>query len=148
MEILADLKPRGSWRFADKDALVDTCRRSSAAMPGLPTNFSQVIQDNVEEALSGAKGEIAVKVFGPDLDVLKPRSEQIAAVLNRIQGAADVAAAAGGRAERGRHPPAPRALARYDINVTDVSTMIQTALAAAPSMRISKATGATTSPCA
>ena len=62
------------------------------AIPGLPTNFSQVIQDNVEESLSGVKGEIAVKVFGPDLDILEDKAEQIAAILASVRGSIDVAA--------------------------------------------------------
>lgn len=128
IEILVDLKPRDEWRFATKDALVDSMSGKLAAIPGLPTNFSQVIQDSVEESLSGAKGEIAVKVFGPDLQVLETKGNQIAGVLNRIQGSADVAALpVGGQSEvdiRLRR----EALARYDINVTDVNTMIQTAL--------------------
>ena len=85
IEILVDLKPHDEWRFATKDALVDSMSGKLAAIPGLPTNFSQVIQDSVEESLSGAKGEIAVKVFGPSLDVLEAKGRQIATVLNRIQ---------------------------------------------------------------
>jgi len=128
IEILVDLKPHDEWRFATKDALVDSMSGRLEAIPGLPTNFSQVIQDSVEESLSGAKGEIAVKVFGPDLSVLEAKGRQIASVLNRIEGSADVAALpVGGQSEvdiRLRR----EALARYDINVTDVNTMIQTAL--------------------
>ncbi len=128
LEILADLKPRGEWRFASKEALVESMSAKLAAIPGLPTNFSQVIQDNVEESLSGAKGEIAVKIFGPNLDVLEAKARQVAGVIGRIQGSADVAALpVGGQSEvdiRLRR----EALARYDINVTDINTMIQTAL--------------------
>ena len=128
LEILADLKPRSEWRFATKEALVESMSAKLDGIPGLPTNFSQVIQDNVEESLSGAKGEIAVKVFGPNLEVLEAKGRQIAGVLNRIQGSADVAALpVGGQSEvdiRLRR----EALARYDINVTDVNAMIQTAL--------------------
>jgi heavy metal efflux system protein len=128
LEILADLKPRQEWRFATKDALVDSMSAKLATIPGLPTNFSQVIQDNVEESLSGAKGEIAVKVFGPNLEVLEAKGRQIAGVLDRIQGSADVAALpVGGQSEvdiRLRR----EALARYGIRVTDVNLMIQTAL--------------------
>ena len=128
IEILVDLKPRSEWRFATKDALVDSMSGRLEAIPGLPTNFSQVIQDSVEESLSGAKGEIAVKVFGPNLEVLEAKGRQIAGVLNRIEGSADVAALpVGGQSEvdiRLRR----EALARYDINVTDVNAMIQTAL--------------------
>ncbi|MDD2669835.1 CusA/CzcA family heavy metal efflux RND transporter [Zoogloea sp.] len=128
IEILVDLKPHDEWRFASKDALVDSMSARLATIPGLPTNFSQVIQDSVEESLSGAKGEIAVKVFGPNLEMLETKGRQIASVLDRIQGSADVAALpVGGQSEvdiRLRR----EALARYGIRVTDVNLMIQTAL--------------------
>ena len=129
MELLADLKPRGSWRYPDKESLIAAMSSSIRKLPGVPTNFSQVIEDNVEEALSGVKGEIAVKIAGPDLDVLARKSQQIATILSGIRGAADVAAVRiGGQSEldiqidRGR-------IARFGINVADVNTAIQTALA-------------------
>ncbi len=129
MEILADLAPRSSWRFDDKEALVADISARIRRMPGVPTNFSQVIEDNVEEALSGVKGEIAVKISGPELEVLTQASEQVAAILNGIAGAADVAAVRiGGQSEidividRGR-------IARLGVNVADVNGAIQTALA-------------------
>jgi len=88
-----------------------------------------VIEDNVEEALSGVKGEIAVKISGPELDVLTQKSDQVASILNGIAGAADVAAVKiGGQTEidividRGR-------IARLGVNVADVNNAIQTALA-------------------
>ena len=74
MEIMADLKPRNTWRFTDKEALIADMTRKIHTIPGVPTNFSQVIEDNVEEALSGVKGEIAVKVFGPDLEILEDKA--------------------------------------------------------------------------
>lgn len=131
MEILADLKPRAQWRYADKDSLIAAMSTQIRQIPGVPTNFSQVIEDNVEEALSGVKGEIAVKIFGPDLQVLTQKSEQIARILSGIPGAADVAAVKiGGLTEldividRGR-------IARLGVNVADVNSAIQTALAGA-----------------
>jgi cobalt-zinc-cadmium resistance protein CzcA len=129
MEFLADLKPRGEWRFPDKEALVSDMTTKIRTIPGVPTNFSQVIQDNVEETMSGVKGEIAVKVFGPDLEVLTQKSEQIASILNGIAGAADVAAVKiGGQSELNVAIDRER-LARLGINVADVNTAIQTALA-------------------
>ncbi|MBL4951953.1 efflux RND transporter permease subunit, partial [Neobacillus sp. YIM B02564] len=91
LEVLAELKPRNDWRFESKEKMVADMSARIRRLPGVPTNFSQVIQDNVEEAMSGVKGEIAVKIFGPDLDVLTQKSEQVAAILNGIRGAADVA---------------------------------------------------------
>ena len=129
MEIMADLKPRNTWRFADKEALVADMAKKIRTIPGVPTNFSQVIQDNVEEALSGVKGEIAVKIFGPDLDILEDKSEQVASILNSIQGAADVAAIkTGGQTELNIRLDRDR-MARYGINIADVNATIQTALA-------------------
>lgn len=128
LEILADLKPHGEWRFASKDAMVDSMAAKLATIPGLPSNFSQVIEDNVEESLSGAKGELAVKVFGPNLQVLEAKGQEIATVLNHIQGSADVAALpVGGQSEVDIRLQR-EALARYGILVNDVNAMIQTAL--------------------
>ena len=90
LEIKADLKPHDTWRFATKDAMIEDMSKKIRVMPGIQTNFSQVIEDNLNEAISGARGEIVVKVFGPDLQILEDKSEQIADVLNSIRGAADV----------------------------------------------------------
>ncbi len=129
VELLVDLKPQGEWRFATKEALVESMSKRLKAIPGLPTNFSQVIQDNVEETLSGVKGEIAVKVFGPDLDILQDKGDQIADVLASIRGSADVAAIkVGGQTEVTITPDRAK-LARYGLNIADVNTVIQTALA-------------------
>jgi cobalt-zinc-cadmium resistance protein CzcA len=129
LEIMADLKPHNEWRFADKEDLIADMTRKIKVIPGVPTNFSQVIQDNVEEALSGVKGEIAVKIFGPDLEILEDKSSQVANIIDGIRGAADVAAIkVGGQTElnitldRGR-------MARYGININDVNNTVQTAFA-------------------
>ncbi len=129
LEILADLKARGSWRFASKEDLVADMSQRIHALPGVPTNFSQVIEDNVEESLSGAKGEINVKVFGPDLEILEAKARQIAAILAGIRGSADVAAVPiGGQSELDISVDRAR-IARYGVSVADVNNVIQTALA-------------------
>ncbi|MBI3431413.1 MAG: efflux RND transporter permease subunit [Hydrogenophilales bacterium] len=128
MEILADLQPRDTWRFPTKDALVADMEKKLAVLPGLPTNFSQVIQDNVEEALSGVKGEIAVKVFGPDLDILQDKAEQIASILRGIRGSRDVAAILpGGQPEVVVLPDRVK-LARLGLSMADLDNAVQTAL--------------------
>src|SRR6202046_1164875 len=72
LEILADLKPHGSWHACheNKDALIDDMSRKLSVIPGIDLNFSQYIKDNVEEALSGVKGELVVKIYGSALDLL------------------------------------------------------------------------------
>ncbi|HEY1227448.1 MAG TPA: efflux RND transporter permease subunit, partial [Ramlibacter sp.] len=113
---------------ADKEALVADISRRIHALPGVPTNFSQVIEDNVEEALSGVKGEIAVKLYGPDLGVLEQKSEQVAAILAAIPGAADVEAVRiGGQSELDIRVDRER-IARLGVNVGDVNAAIQAAL--------------------
>lgn len=132
LEVMATLSPRGDWRpqwNGQKDKLVTEMSRRIHAMPGIPTNFSQVIQDNVEETLSGVKGEIAVKVFGPDLDILQDKADQIAEILSGIRGATDVAAIkTGGQTEITATIDRLK-IARLGINVSDVNNAIQAAFA-------------------
>ncbi len=129
IEILADLNPAGSWHFASKETMVADMGAKIRRIPGVPTNFSQVIQDNVEEALSGVKGEIAIKVYGPDLEILTEKSEQIAGILRGIRGATDVAAIRiSGLSEIDIAIDRER-IARLGINVADANAAIETALA-------------------
>jgi len=128
LETLVDLRPRGEWRFADKDALIASMTTSLSAIPGITTNFSQVIEDNVEEALSGFKGEIVVKIGGSDLDILEAKATQVAAVIQGIRGATDVEATRiGGQSEVVITPDRMR-LARYGISINDVDVLINEAL--------------------
>jgi cobalt-zinc-cadmium resistance protein CzcA len=132
LEIKADLTPRGTWRFANKDSMIADMTQKIRVMPGIQTNFSQVIEDNLNEAISGARGEIVVKVFGPDLQILEDKSEQIAEVLNGIRGAADVGVfKIGGQTELTVTLDRTR-MARYGLNVNDVNATIQSAFAGAP----------------
>jgi len=129
LEVLADLAPRSQWRFASKDELVADMSARIHATPGLPTNFSQVIQDNVEEALSGAKGEIVVKVFGPELAILEDLAGRVVDTLNTVRGATDVGALKiGGQSEVDIELDRQR-LARLGISINDANSVVQTALA-------------------
>ena len=129
LEILAELQPMGTWRFSNKAALVTDMSKKIRELPGIPTNFSQVIQDNVEEALSGAKGEIVVKVYGPDLEILQDKADQIVSVLNTVRGATDVGSfKIGGQTELTVRIDRQKA-ARLGVNVADAGNVIQTALA-------------------
>jgi cobalt-zinc-cadmium resistance protein CzcA len=129
MEILADLKPKNTWGFNSKDELITDMSAKIHQIPGVPTNFSQVIQDNVEEALSGVKGEISVKIFGPDLTLLENKADQVVKVINSIKGATDVAAIRiSGSSELDITLDRSK-LARYGMAVNDVNATVQTALA-------------------
>ncbi len=129
LEILADLKPHETWRFSSKEAMVDDMAKKIGVLPGVPTNFSQVIEDNVQETLSGTKGDIAIKVFGPDLEILEDKAQQIASILRGVRGSADVAAIPiGGQTELNITVDRAK-IARYGINIADANMVIQTALA-------------------
>ena len=128
LESLVDLKPRGEWRFADKEALVASMADALAVIPGITTNFSQVIQDNVEESLSGFRGEIVAKIAGDNLDILEEKASQVVEVIQAIRGATDVEATRiGGQSEVVVRPDRTR-LARYGIAISDVSTLVNQAL--------------------
>lgn len=132
MEILADLKPHSEWKFSDKETLIKDMSRRIHEIPGVPTNFSQVIQDSVEEALSGVKGEIAIKIFGQDLSILEQKAAEVVAVMNTVQGATDVAAVRiSGNSELDITLNRNQ-LSRYGLMVDDVNNTVQTALAGNP----------------
>jgi len=131
LEILLDLKPREQWRFASKEALVANMSARLDAIPGISANFSQVIQDNVEEALSGFRGEIVAKIIGDNLDILDDKGAQVAAVIKGIRGATDVdSTRIGGQTEVVVTPDRAR-LARYGLAINDVNTLVNQAMSGA-----------------
>jgi cobalt-zinc-cadmium resistance protein CzcA len=94
IEVFVDLKPQSQWRkqFRDKDDLVNQMSNElNAAMPGFLYNFSQYIKDNMDETISGVKGELAIKVYGQDLDILSSVGEQIKKCVEKVPGIVDVA---------------------------------------------------------
>jgi len=92
-EFFVPLKPFEQWpRGTDKDKLTEQLTAAlEAAFPGVDFNFSQYIQDNVEEAASGVKGENSVKLFGNDLQTLESTAQRIRAVLQTVPGITDLA---------------------------------------------------------
>src|SRR6202035_839853 len=82
-EFFVDLRPRSEWRaqFKTKDDLIAAIDEALGKLPGVDGNFPQPIADNVEEAVSGVKGELAVKLFGPDLKTLEQKAEEMQAVM-------------------------------------------------------------------
>src|ERR1700732_1956445 len=92
-EFFVDLRPREQWRndfHGKKDELIAAMDKDLQQFPGVDWNFSQPISDNVEEAVSGVKGELAVKLFGSDLKALEEKADQIQAAMSRIPGVADL----------------------------------------------------------
>jgi cobalt-zinc-cadmium resistance protein CzcA len=84
------LKPREAWRFGTKEALLDAMRGQLDAFAGVTYGFTQPIEMRVSEMLTGVRGDVAIKLFGSDLEVLNETASQIADLVRGIQGSEDV----------------------------------------------------------
>jgi len=89
-DMFVGLAPRDTWRFGTKEALVDSLRARVNQIPGATFAFTQPIALRLDEMVSGAKSAIAIKVFGPDLDVLQRLQSEISSVVSDLAGAADI----------------------------------------------------------
>jgi cobalt-zinc-cadmium resistance protein CzcA len=129
-EFFVDLLPREKWRteFKTKDQLIAAMDDALSKLPGVIWNFSQPISDNVEEAVSGVKGELAVKLFGRDLKTLEQKAEEMQSVMGQIPGVADL----GTFQVRGQPNVdlvVDRAAAdRFAINVSDIQDAVEGAV--------------------
>jgi cobalt-zinc-cadmium resistance protein CzcA len=129
-EFFVDLLPRSEWRkqFKRKDDLIAAMDGVLNRFPGVDWNFSQPISDNVEEAVSGVKGELAVKLFGRDLKVLEQKAAEMQNVMSQIPGVADL----GTFQVRGQpnvNLVVDRAAAdRFGINVSDIQDAVEGAV--------------------
>jgi cobalt-zinc-cadmium resistance protein CzcA len=132
VEIFADLAPRREWTTArDREELSETVRRRLARIPGTELTVSQVIEDNVNEAVSGVKSELSVKIFGHDPVELQALADQAAEVLRKVPGAADVAAERLAGQPQVQIAVDRRAVARSGLTIDDVQSVIETALGGA-----------------
>ena len=130
-EYFVDLKPKDQWRpifHRNKEELIAAMDREVEKHPGAFWNFSQPIEDNVDETLTGTKGGLCAKLYGPDLDVLEEKGEEIKDVMAKIDGVKDL----GIQRDTGQ----PNidltvdrlAAARFGINVADIQDAVQTAI--------------------
>jgi len=130
IEILAPLRSTSEWRAGvTKASLTEDMQHDLAhAFPGVVFNFSQVISDNVEEAMSGVKGENTVKVVGPDLRVNESKADEIVEVMKNIPGVADLGVFRSLGQPAIRITPSRTAAGRYGLNTGDVAAVIQAAI--------------------
>jgi cobalt-zinc-cadmium resistance protein CzcA len=127
VEFYVGLRPREEWTVKDKGKLIDAMTESVLHIPGVTTNFSQPIKDNVDEALAGVKGELAIKLYGPDMFVMDAKAKEIVDVLKSVRGVADL--------DYDHVVGLPElqiivdrgAAARYGINVQDIQDVIEAA---------------------
>jgi cobalt-zinc-cadmium resistance protein CzcA len=130
-EYFVDLRPKEQWRpvlHQDKEQLIAAMNGELDKIPGVTWGFSQPIADNMEEAVSGVKGQLAAKIYGDDLGVLEETAQRVAAVMRGVTGIEDL-----GVFRVMGQPSLTMAVdrlvaARYQINVADVQDAVQTAV--------------------
>ena len=130
VELFAPLKPFDEWPAnLTKEQLTEELQKEFAEeLPGVGFNFSQYIQDNVEEALSGVKGANSVKIVGPNLQILEGLATQVMAEMAKVQGVADLGIFhLLGQPNLNIKVDRDKA-ARYGLNTGDVNTVVQAAL--------------------
>jgi cobalt-zinc-cadmium resistance protein CzcA len=131
-EFFVDLKPYGdsAWQGSihTKPQLVEAIQKKLAAFPGIIFNFTQPAEDAVDEAETGLKSALAVKIFGPDLNQLADKAAQVKEILAKTPGITEITVVK----ETGQPSltivPDRAKLARYGLNVSDINTLIGTAL--------------------
>ena len=130
-EYFVDLLPKEKWRpvfHQNKEWLIEAMNYQLQKIPGVIWNFSQPISDNLEEAVSGVKGALAVKIFGDDLKTLEEKGDQVVDVMRNIRGVEDLGLfRVLGQPNLNFSVERDQA-ARFGINVSDVQDAIQTAV--------------------
>jgi cobalt-zinc-cadmium resistance protein CzcA len=130
-EYYVGLKPKEQWRpvfHEGKEELIAAMNRELEKIPGVIWGFSQPIEDNMEEAVSGVKGELATKVYGDDLKVLEEKADQIEGILRGVQGIEDLGVLQVLGQPNLNVTVDRLQAARYQINVADVQDAIRTAV--------------------
>jgi heavy metal efflux system protein len=131
MEFFVDLTPKEQWRpifHQNKDQLIDAMNHELEKIPGVFWGFSQPISDNLEEAVSGVKGALAVKIYGDDLKTLEDKGDQVVNAMRDIRGVEDLGLfRVLGQPNLNFEVNRDQA-ARFGINVSDVQDAIQTAV--------------------
>jgi cobalt-zinc-cadmium resistance protein CzcA len=130
IELYAPLKPFDQWPHGEtKEKLTEALSRElQASFPGVTFNFSQMISDNVEEAVSGIKGENSVKVIGPDLFVNEHKASQIVDAMSKVRGVTDLGMFSSLGQPSIRITPNRKEIARYGLNTGDIEAVVQAAI--------------------
>jgi heavy metal efflux system protein len=130
-EYFVDLLPKDKWRPVfreNKDEVISAMDRELSKIPGVLWNFSQPIADNMEEAMSGVKGELAIKMYGDDLHVLEQKGEEVVSVMRKVPGVEDLGLfRVLGQPNLNIEVDRMQA-ARHGINVSDVQDAVETAV--------------------
>jgi len=129
-DVIVMLKPKDEWTSADtKEELVEKMQKELSIVPGIGLSFTQPIELRFNELMSGAKGDIAVKIFGEDLSELSKVGNDAAKIISEVQGAEDVSVQQLEGLPQLQIKIRRDKIARYGINISDVNEIIETGLA-------------------
>jgi heavy metal efflux system protein len=130
-EYFADLKPKEQWRpgfHQNKDEVIAAMNRELSKIPGAVWGFSQPIADNMEEAVSGVKGQLATKIYGDDLHVLEDKANEVVSVMRQVKGVTDLGLLQVLGQPNDNFTVDRQQAARYQLNVADIQDAINTAV--------------------
>ena len=120
------LQPRAQWRFKNKEELIDAIRQAAEGIPGINLSFTQPIEMRTSEMLSGVRGDLAVKVFGPNAEELSRLSAEIVQVLQALSGSEDVLTAQNGGVQYFRVAIDRQAAGRLGLSVEQIQNDLRT----------------------
>jgi cobalt-zinc-cadmium resistance protein CzcA len=128
-EIHLELRPRSEWtRFDGKQELIASLSQDLADWPGVQLNFTQPIQNAFDELLSGIKAQLAIKVFGEDMDILREKAKEISAAIEDVPGLVDMAVEQSFGQPQVQVLPDRAACSRHGISVSQIQEMVELAV--------------------
>ncbi len=133
------LKPKDQWRIPDKDWLVQQLREAVADLPGMEFAFTQPIEMRTSEMLTGARGDLAIKIFGPDLKVLADLAGRIRAAIASVRGASEVFTASNAKVDYLQIELDRLTAGRTGLSVTRVQDELRALLEGAPAGVVAEA---------
>jgi len=129
-DVIVILNPKDEWTSANsKEELIEKIQRELSVVPGVGLSFTQPIELKFNELIAGARGDIAVKIFGDDLSILSDEGNKVASIMGTVQGAEDISVQQVEGLPQLQIKILREKISRYGINVEDVNRVIETALA-------------------
>ena len=130
LEVFILLKPMKDWRpnIHTLDDMIEIMKDNLKEIPGIEANFSQPIRDNVNENISGQQGQVAVKIYGEDVDTLRDLANQAENVIEKVPGVADPGIVKANEEPNISIAPDRKALARWNLDLGSMQSYIETAL--------------------
>ncbi|SIS75171.1 cobalt-zinc-cadmium resistance protein CzcA [Zobellia uliginosa] len=124
-DVIIVLKPKSEWTSADsKDELADRFKEALAVIPGMEVEFTQPIEMRFNELITGVRADIAIKIFGDDLDILAQKGNEIGALIGKVDGAADISVEKIAGLPEMNVKFNRAKIARYGLNIKEVNDMV------------------------